>query len=374
MSGRPSPTVRPARRPARAAPTSVGPVVIGALLALLAMAPGAVADPVTGADPADDPKAVALLQKAAIAPTTVSYTGTQYVSAWSAMPSTSSARSAVVEVRHEAGGATEIRVRDDRPATVLPGGAETTWLADGADPDDLLADAYELRLGSPGQVAGRPADVVEARRADGSVAARLWLDRETALALRRETFASGGALLTATAFVDISIRHDPSCCGLRTVADRAETTADALDAADVDTLRAEGWICPRELPGGLVLYEARRLDDDALHLSYSDGAMTVSVFQQAGRLDPDGLRGFSAVDAGAGATVYASPGPPARFTWSARDHVVTVLTDAPPEVIRDLVAELPPVDTPTREPVADGFLARLGRGIDRAVAWMNPFD
>jgi sigma-E factor negative regulatory protein RseB len=348
--------------------------VIGALIALLVVAPAASADPAPNVLTADDPEAVALLQKASIAPSSVSYSGTQYVSAWSAMPSASSARSAVVELRHEAGGATEVRARDERPVAVLPGRADTTWLADGADPDDLLADAYALRLGSPGQVAGRTADVVEARRADGSLAARLWLDRETALTLRRETFATSGALLTATAFVEVSITPDPLCCGLRAVADHRDVPSDRLDAAQVETLRAEGWACPGELPGGFVLYEARRLDDDALHLSYSDGVMTVSVFQQAGRLDPDGLDGFSEVDAGEGVTVYANPGPPARFTWSAKDHVVTVLADAPLQVIRDLVSEIPPADRPEREPVADDFLVRLGRGVERAVAWMNPFD
>ena len=187
---------------ARVGPVLMVPVLIGALVALVA--PSAAAIPSGAGPPGDDDRAVGLLERSAAAPDQVSYSGTQYVSAWSALAPSTASSSAVVDVGHEAGGATNIRVHNQQ-TDLLQTRTAATWLASSGGPAELLAGAYAIRMGAGAKVAGRPADVVEAWRDDGSLAARLWIDRATALSLRRETFATDGTLLSASAFVDVTI-------------------------------------------------------------------------------------------------------------------------------------------------------------------------
>ena len=347
----------------------VAPMLIGALVVLVHV-PTASADAEEVAR-GDDPRALELVRASAAAGSVVSYSGTQYVTAWSAISSSGASSSAVVKVEHEAGGSTSVRVHGGQ-AAVLYGPSGTAWLAEGGGPAELLAGAYDVRLTGAGQVAGRVTDIVEAVRSDGSVAARLWLDRQTALSVRRETFAEDGSLLSASAFVELTVMGSAPCCLARETGDISTTGhGDALRRSDVERLREDGWHCPEHLGEGLVLYEARRLGE-AVQLSYSDGVMTVSVFEQPGSLDPDRLDGYTATAVGEG-TVYTSAGPPARFTWSTGERVVTVVADAPVDVVETVLDAMPPQDPP--EPTTDdGFLDRIARGAQRVGSWLNPFD
>ena len=104
-----------------------------------------------------------------------------------------------------------------------------------------------------------------------------------------------------------------------------------------------------------------------MHLSYSDGIATVSVFEQRGRLDADGLAGHhrEVVD---GHEVWVSGEVPQRVVWTSGETVYTVVADAPERTVDQVVAALP------HQPAADGnTLGRLGRGLDRVASWFNPF-
>jgi sigma-E factor negative regulatory protein RseB len=353
------------------APAVAVPALLGALVLLVQPMPSSAApDDLVGAGEA---RAVELLNRSATATSRVSYQGTQYVSAWSALTKSGASASAVVQVRHRAGGPTEIGIQDTQTA-ILQGRSGTTWLAEDAGSVDLLVSAYDVRVTGEAQVASRMTDVVEARRGDGSIAARWWLDRETALTLRREAFMPDGRLLSASAFVDISLVSTPLCC-LRSSIEPAAAPAlvddhSALHWEDIEKLRLEGFHCLESLGDGVVLYEARELGD-AIQLSYSDGVMTVSVFEQPGHLDPEQLEGYTQSQAGNG-VVYTSPGPPARFTWQSAGRVITVVADAPLDLIDEIVAAMPP-DGPVAEE-DNGFLARIARGAQKVGAWVNPFD
>jgi sigma-E factor negative regulatory protein RseB len=347
-------------------------VLLGALILLVPSVTAAAApDNLAGTD---DPEAVELLTRSASAPSHTSYEGTQYVSAWSTLAKTGASKSAVVQVRHQAAGATEISLQDTQTA-ILQGRSGTTWLADTAGPVDLLIGSYDVRMAGEGHVAGRHADVVEALRPDGSVAARLWLDRQTALSLRREAFTPDGNLLSASAFVDVSVVQVPPCClrsGMEAVGSPAVAPGpdqSMLRWEDIERLRKEGYHCLDELADTFVLYEARQLGD-AVQLSYSDGVMTVSVFEQPGRLDSEHLDNYTAHEVDEG-IVYAIPGPPARFTWSSDGRVITVVADAPLEVVDDILRAMPP-DRPAPEE-DNGLLARVGRGAQKIGSWLNPF-
>lgn len=328
-------------------------------LALVGLIPASSAPPRT----LDDQEAVRLLGKSATANERLSYTGTQFVSVWSAMRGDSGSVSGVAKVSHQAGQPTEISMHGRESVT---GDATGRWLAASGGPVRLLSSAYLVRMGEPGQVAGRVVDVVEIVRDDASIAAVLWIDRQTALPLRRETFDRDGVLLSASAFVDVSIRTENPCCS-------DQTTEDGLDSVDVDVLREDGWHCPPELAGGLALYQARRVGD-AIQFSYSDGVMTVSLFEQQGQLDGGGLDGYTAhkVDDG---TVYVKAGPPAQYVWATDGHVLTAVSDAPREVIGDVVRSTNPLAAARPAPADDdGFFSRIGRGAAKLGSWLNPFD
>jgi hypothetical protein len=354
-------------------PVAAVPALLGALVLLVQpVSASAAPDSMAGRD---DARAVELLTRSAEAASRTSYQGTQYVSAWSALTKSRASTSAVVQVRHQAGGPTEIGIQDTHTA-ILQGHSGTTWLADGGGPVDLLIEAYDVHLVGEAKVAGRKADIVEARRPDGSIAARLWLDQQTTLSLRRETFTLEGQLLSASSFVDISLVPAPPCCiqdGLE-VASAPTPRATATDHAmlewdDIEKLRDQGFSCLERLAEDIVLYEARHLGD-AVQLSYSDGVMSVSIFEQPGRLDPEQLDGYTANEAGDG-IVYTSPGPPARFTWSSGGTVVTVVADAPLEVIDEVMHAMPP-DGPDDDD--DGVVARITRGAKKVGSWLNPFN
>jgi sigma-E factor negative regulatory protein RseB len=352
--------------PARRSPVSFAALAVPALAVPVLVGSLSVGSGTGGTDEqGDDMSAVALLYRAMEAPETVSYAGTQYVAAWSPLQGGAST-SAVVDVTHRAGGPIEVRTHGSQPMSVVEDHSSAGWLAGGGGPVGLLVRAYEVTVVGFATVAGRPVHVVEARRADGSTAARLWLDTESALPLRREVYDEDGATRTASAFVEIDVETQvaPAISSLG----RGESSARSLRRADLERLRGDGWSCPETLGDELALYEARRVGD-AVQLSYSDGVVTVSVFEQPGRLDPTKLNGFAAREV-EGGVVYSAPGPPATFTWSVDDWVVTVVADAPADTVDDVLAALPP-----REPEGHrGLVARVGKGAERLASWLNPFD
>ncbi|MBD0291973.1 MAG: hypothetical protein ICV70_00160 [Jiangellaceae bacterium] len=350
------------------APIRRGPHILTALAGpalavplLLCSAVTALAAP--SSDPGDDLGAVGLLHRALAAPELVWFRGTQYVAAWSPLDAERST-SAVVDVIHEPGGPTRIRAHGAQPLAMVDERSGTAWLAGAGGPVGLLVRGYDVEIIGVSAVAGRPANIVEARRDDGTPAARLWLDSEWALPLRREIYAEDGTTRTASAFIEVHIEPAPAAVE----ATQSDPEDRWLRHDDLAELRAGGWSCPRRLPGGFQLYEARRVGD-AFQLSYSDGVATVSVFEQRGRLDADRLAGFVAREVNGG-VVYSTPGPPAQFTWSTDDRVVTVVADAPAETLDALLAELPP----TKHDDDRSLLARIGNGAGRVVSWLNPFD
>jgi len=370
---------RPDRSPVP--PAAALPAAVLLAVALLLVVPVFIpaAPRAAAADGDDDAPAVGLLQRSARSWSTVSFTGTQYLT----LGGDTGSAGAVVEVVHRAGSSTRVHVLGSGRHE-LPASATRAWLAP-AGPVDLLVDAYEIRLAGREPVVGRPADVVEARRPDGTLAARLWVDTATGLPLRRELLDSHGSVSQASAFVDLAVHGQvgtlvagmaedsrtpavPSGGGVGAVAAGGGPT---LDLDDLVALRHQGMACPEEIGDGLVLYEARQVrvgeGRSAVQLSYSDGLVAVSVFEQRGRLDGDRLEGFAGRRVGDG-TVWTRSGPPSWATWSTGESVVTVVSDDP-ALVPAVVAAVPPGDDGSH-----GLLARLARAASRVAGWFNPYD
>lgn len=319
------------------------------MIAVLLLAEPAHADEVR-----DAPGAVSLLRQAARAPDSVGYSGTQFVTVWSR----EGTAAVLAEVRHSPGQGTSYRVM---------GGQETGSIHADEISDQTLVDhvisGYEVELAGMDSVAGRDAYVVDVRRDDGSLAARLWTDTATSLLLRREIYNEAGKMVRASGFVDISVR---SGAGV-SAADSRTMSAQPRPASlpDVSPL-------PRRLSDELVLHEVNRLtlgSQTVTQVVYSDGLSNVSVFVQRGRLDSEHLDGFTERTV-AGTPVYVADGVPQRVTWACYGYVYTVVADVSSTSLETVVAALPHSTASADR----SFAGRVVRGLDRVGSWLNPFE
>ena len=319
--------------------------------------------------------ALRLIERASGADATTAYEGTQFVASWG-----SRSTSHLLRVRHHPGEGTTVQMLGNGAGSArsLRQHADSVSALDNAEAMDLLTRNYDVLTSGVDSVAGREADVIEAWRRDAAgrayPAARFWLDRDSGVLLRRESYNATGRTVRGSAFFEIRVDEAKVSDGEESASEPAEPSAvgDSDDGSldeDVTAMQSAGWTCPRRLADGLELRAARRLDSrsgQVVHLSYSDGLATVSVFEQRGRLDDTGLEEFRRVRLGSG-MVHVRDGVPQQLVWMSRDTVFTVVTDAPDETVAAVVAALPPA-----EPTDVGLMARLGRGLSRAAAWFAP--
>lgn len=332
--------------------------------------------------PRADPDALALLEKASHAPRYITYRGVQFVSAWTEQGS----NGRVVDVTHEPGQGTTVTTRATPAAeattTYLEAGDTEPSLLSGTTTLTLLGEHYDLSLGEATSVAGRPAEVVVVTLPGAKHAtAQFWIDRTTGLVLRREVYDEAGRVTRASAFVELDVGAAAVTGGAKP--DYGKGTPDyggktwshpnawrtSLDQASLTAMRHKGWNCPEWLDSRLQLVDARRGDgdyDDIVHLSYSDGLASVSVFEQRGRLEASRLDGYHSASI-RGRSVYVRDGVPQRLVWSTGGTVFTVVADATPRTVGDVVVALP------HSAEDRGALHRLGRGLDRVASWFNPF-
>lgn len=325
--------------------------------------------------PASD-RAMTRLARAITAEATTAYAGRRYVS----LSATSSERSAVVDLLHQPGRGYRVTVE---PTTSTVGG--TTVEADGSSailgPSDaeqlrVLAEHYTARVLPGTTVTGRPTDLIELRGTAGRVAARYWLDTRTALPLQRVVLDEKGRVEQASAYTSLTMGMGAEAAYAALGGDRpagvsptgaSMPTSNVLGVADVVTMRQEGWSLP-DVVGerGLQLVSAMMVHDSppALHLRYTDGLCTVSVFEERGRLDAADLRGWYPATR-SGVTVRVASGPPEQAVWSAAGRVYTAVSEDP-DAVDDAISGLPHVT------VDDGAGSRLLRGVTRLGRWVDP--
>jgi len=343
-------------------------LLLGGVGAVLLGGPCGAAGAAPAGPAGQEAEALALLAAAAQAVQERSWSGTEYVSSWQA----GAVSSAVLDVRHRGRGATTVRAtptsaRAPRPGVDLPEAASDERLL------TLLAGHFALAVSGRSTCAGRTTSVVEARREDGQVAGRFWLDRDTALPLRREVYDTSGRLLRSSAYVDVSVAGGPRTripatapAARVALADHA-AQADESQAEQPQADRPSPGTAPPELPGGftrlgLLPHTGVPVSSEA----YSDGLSTLTVSRQPGGLDPEQREGYLPQPVGEG-TVWVRPGTPEQVVWSGAGEVWTAVSDAGPEATLLAVAALPHDPEPE-----DGLRARLGRGLARIGSWLDP--
>jgi sigma-E factor negative regulatory protein RseB len=316
--------------------------------------------------------ALQVLGRAAVASRTVAYAGVEMVDGLAGeVPTT-----AVVHVWHPPGAVTLTQAvapvpgwSGEVPHIVLPassfGGQTmvgTAMLEMSQRLVSLLGANYRVTAVVWGQVAGRQARIITARWRHGGLAARFWLDRATALPLRRQTFDAAGQMVSDAGFVRVKLGQAAG----RMPAAPARPWSNGLASPQLTALRAQGWPLPGPLPGNLALLGARQevtKDRRVIDLDYSDGLSLVSVFLQRGHL-PARMTGWSEVVL-RGRHVYADDSSGQGIAWSARGFVYTVVAAAPAQTVERVVAALPYGSSP-------GFVARLSRGLRRLWSWLSP--
>jgi sigma-E factor negative regulatory protein RseB len=327
-------------------------------------------------------RAVRLLAQAAQAAIVTSYQGEEVVTRWSA----GSGSVLVANIWHVSGGRTVTQTLDagasfsSEPylSSDTDGQAPEGVLGVTASLVHLLESHYLVAYAGAGSAGNRTARVVEAWRADGSMAARFWLDDATKLPLEREVFDPAAHLIGRDVFIDVSFANQgPATQGsasrwsapasARPSASPQGLWTDPLSHGQLLALRARGWLVPAELPGGLSLFtgaETQASTGTVLDLGYSDGLSVVSVFEQRGNLAAT-LAGWRRTTV-AGHVIFVAEPDQRSLTWSGRGMVYTVVADAPAQTV-DAVVGVLPHDRPP------GFWKRMSRGLVRVASWVNPF-
>ena len=283
-------------------------------------------------------EAHAMMKRAAEAGHSVSYSGHQSFLAYR----DGKAIVAQVDVDARARQGTQVRVNSQLGQQLYRGFTPALISSRVVDDEllDLLANNYHLSGARLASVAGRSATAVTATR-DGSsyLAARWWIDDATGIVLWQETYDRNGSLDLSFGFTSVSVSHGESILEHLPPRLAVPRTSTSLTLSSATELRASGWSCVRELAGlSLVRIRSDRASNpDMVHLVYSDGLNTVSVFQQRGQLTatPQG----SQWDVPLGAHVRR--GASGVATWQSGEMVLTVVTDGSAGLLSDAVESLP---------------------------------
>lgn len=247
-----------------------------------------------------------------------------------------------------------------------------------ARPARQLEEKYTVQVRGTERLLDRPTTRLEVRRRDdGLLRERLWVDRETGLLLRRETYA-GEELLRMAVYVSLDLSRPaegtapatPDPVPLQPI----EQGVQSVQPSGLDALREAGWVIPEALPGGYLADGGFALSSTAsqpLQLVYDDGLYTVSLFAQPGTPDPGSLpAGAVPADGRAlpeGSDAWEWPGAvPQRLVWAADGMTYSLIGDAPPDEFRAIAAALPH-DRPT------GAWDRLRDGFSRLWSWVSPW-
>ncbi|QGN33437.1 zf-HC2 domain-containing protein [Microlunatus sp. Gsoil 973] len=291
-----------------------------------------------------------LLHSAAWASARVPYSGVQQVVA--PRDDRTTAAEVAVDFTPADGSQVTIRTLDGEQ---VAGGLVPTPAASRIAGNNLisaLASGYRLTGIAGGTAAGRPVALVQAWARDATVdkpAAAWWIDTDTGLVVRQQLYDHTGRLVLSARYSSLSIGAPATTGVARTPARRELTTSAALltrplttatfTTASAGSLSSQGWFCHARLAGLKLV----RLRADApgepgvLHMVYTDGLSTVSVFERRGRLvDPPSASTWDpTLDA------YRTDAMVNVATWQSGHAVFTVATDGPTALRDEMVRALP---------------------------------
>ncbi|NLE96452.1 MAG: hypothetical protein GX596_00480 [Propionibacterium sp.] len=195
------------------------------------------------------------------------------------------------------------------------------------------------------RVTDRDAVIVEAR-SEGRAVARWWFDVDTGITLRSERYDTSGTPTIMVGYEQLTIGD-------------AQLPSERTQLVSLTTAtsgQTRGWCvgitrCPYEVADlPLVAYASSTArGEESMSLVYSDGVQSLTVSWAAGRL-ADGER----------IVAQAAAGLPTVSAWQAGRGVVSIATNATPEMLLEARAELP-----GESPHDEGIWTRLASGMGR---------
>lgn len=350
-----------------------GPLVIAVVLAA---SPPAAAYAAATTPEAGSPPARILLERAVDASRERSFEGRLLVATLGVGgPSVTEA-----EVAQSAGGALQVRSseawvvgRDDDAAYMWQIDAGTLLRFGDVEPASwslaaLLRKYAVRRVGAADLRTGEATELALRERGADQDRERLFVDAASDLIVRRETYDRRGDPVRVVAYTALEVA-EPTMASPPTAPTEDLGGFEPLSPDGLDILGRTGWEAPSRLPAGFVLragYAVPGSQRPTLHLVYSDGLYTLSVYQEVGRLDHAAVEGAVAIKHG-GLHVWHWPGAePSRMMWTGDGLTFSVVSDAPGELTLDAVAAFPSEAT-------KGLPQRLWRGVSRVAGWLWPF-
>ena len=233
---------------------------------------------------------------------------------------------------------------------------------------EVLRDTYRVVDAGRTELGGRSAHLVEAVRADGTVAGRFWVDTDNGLLVGRTAYDRDGGAALSMNLTDLETGEGE----WPEQAWTGQPWGEALDAGDREDLRSKGWELQEHLTWDLRLVDARATQHEGhkvVHAVYSDGLAQVSLFLQRGKLETDHptapFGGYVGTEQGGTGissghdTIFGGDAGQYQTMWQADGFVFTVLADAPADLATSAVTALPSPEG------SSGFWARVERGLDR---------
>lgn len=313
----------------------------------------------------DSDAAIASLQRAVSAGTTVAYSGEQQVTA----PRNGRTIAARVNVAFQPGQGSQLQVHNARGRKLVEGFVPTPATSRIVNDEVLtsLVTHFNLSGQREGSAAGRPATVITATDPGSDrVQARWWIDDSSGLLLWQETYDGDEQLVQSAGFTSVDVSDNEVFMDHLAPRLAVPTTTSTLTLSSVGVLANQGWICEDEL-AGMSLIRLRAGGDEAsaagvLHMVYSDGLSTISVFEQRGAMTspPAG----STWDANLRA--YVREGVPSIASWQSGGTVFTVVTDGPSTALSSAVGTLP-----HQEPLSRTNMERVQAGWARILDLVN---
>lgn len=200
---------------------------------------------------------------------------------------------------------------------------------------DSLAESYDLTIENYERVVGRPSVQLAIRPRDHyRFGHRLWLDRMTAIPLRRQVVGNDGSIVEEMRFAEITIGADIPSSAFQSSIDTDGFTWYRQSEGQTRALRRnDTGFEAADLPSGFRLVSSGLeafpgIEGDVAHIVYSDGVATVSVFVEAPEDAAEQLQGAAQLGA-----AYA-------FGTTFEGRQVTVIGEVPGETVRMIAGSL----------------------------------
>lgn len=201
--------------------------------------------------------------------------------------------------------------------------------------DIRFGSEYDVSIVGNERVAGRMTVVIAIRPHDDyRFGHRLWLDSETAFPLQTKLIAGGGDAIEQVRFADIRISNEIDAHALSPTIDTEDFRWFANPGRKVDDIVETSWRSSKLPPGFRPVSTHKETlpgsDDPVVHIRYSDGLASVSVFVEPAK--------------GKSRSKHSRTGLPNGYSTRIGDYQVTAVGEVPMQTVKQIASSMHPVD------------------------------